>query len=50
MAARSLWLLVKDNKKCLADDGLLGCDATTLARVLVQLIEAADAEEVGGQG
>ena len=49
VAARALWLLAKDDKKCLAaEQGLLGCEASALARMLVQLIEVADAEEVGG--
>ncbi|EFN56036.1 hypothetical protein CHLNCDRAFT_145475 [Chlorella variabilis] len=46
VAARALWLLAKDDKKCLAaEQGLLGCEASALARMLVQLIEVADAEE-----
>lgn len=47
IAARALWLLVKDERSCLAAEGnLLGCDAAKLAAVLAELVEVADAEEV----
>lgn len=47
IAARALWLLVKDERGCLAAEGnLLGCDAAKLAAVLAELVEVADAEEV----
>lgn len=48
VAARAMWRLVQDERQCLGPtESQLGCGPMPVALVLVQLIEAAAAEEVG---